>query len=115
MEFMIKHLRTDFEIYCRETGESEWQQLRISRLKIHWSMMRKIFKVGIPAALQMAVTAFSNVFVQSYINYFGNDCMSGWTAYAKVDQFMFLPMQSVSIAATTFVGQNLGSNQTEQM
>ena len=89
-------------------------KLRISRLKIHWPMMRKIFKVGIPAALQMAVTAFSNVFVQSYINYFGNDCMSGWTAYAKVDQFMFLPMQSVSIAATTFVGQNLGSNQTER-
>ena len=89
-------------------------KLHISRLKIHWSMMRKIFKVGIPAALQMAVTAFSNVFVQSYINYFSSDCMSGWTAYAKVDQFMFLPMQSVSMAATTFVGQNLGSNQTER-
>ncbi len=80
-------------------------------LKIHWDMLKKIFAVGIPAALQMAITAFSNIFVQSYINYFGDDCMSGWTTYAKVDQLLFLPMQSISLASTTFVGQNLGKNQ----
>ena len=70
--------------------------------------IKLIMKVGIPAALQMAVTAFSNVFVQSYINHFGQDIMSGWTTYAKLDQFMFLPMQSISLAASTFMGQNLG-------
>ena len=36
--------------------------------------------------------------------------MSGWTAYSKVDQLLFLPMQSLSLASTTFVGQNLGKN-----
>ncbi|MCD8143739.1 MAG: hypothetical protein LUD79_00110 [Oscillospiraceae bacterium] len=71
----------------------------------------KVLIVGIPSSVQMAVTSFSNVFVQSYINHFGADCMSGWTAYAKVDQLMFLPMQSVALSATTFVGQNLGSGQ----
>lgn len=85
-----------------------------SRLRMHRAMLGKIFAVGIPAALQMAVTAFSNVFVQSYINYFGADCMSGWTAYAKVDQLLFLPMQSIALASTTFVGQNLGRNLTDR-
>ncbi len=85
-------------------------QLRIRSLKIHGQLLKKIFKVGIPAALQMAITSFSNVFVQSYINFFGDNCMSGWTTYAKVDQLLFLPMQSISLAATTFVGQNLGKN-----
>ena len=85
-----------------------------ARLRIHFDMLRKIFFVGIPAALQMAVTAFSNVFVQSYINYFGADCMSGWTAYAKIDQLLFLPMQSIALASTTFVGQNLGRGQTDR-
>ena len=83
-------------------------------LRIHWDMLKKIFSVGIPAALQMAITAFSNIFVQSYINYFQEDCMAGWTTYAKVDQLLFLPMQSISLAATTFVGQNLGRNQPER-
>ena len=88
--------------------------LDIRKLKIHFPMLRKIFKVGIPAALQMAITAFSNIFVQSYINFFGENCMSGWTTYAKVDQLLFLPMQSISLASTTFMGQNLGKNQVQR-
>ena len=89
-------------------------KLRIRDLKIHWLMLKKIFRVGIPAAIQMAITAFSNIFVQSYINYFGDNCMSGWTAYAKVDQLLFLPMQSIALASTTFVGQNLGNNMVDR-
>lgn len=77
-------------------------------LRLHFDMLGKIVRVGIPAALQMAVTSFSNVFVQSYINYFGADCMSGWTAYGKIDTLLMLPMQSLALASTTFVGQNLG-------
>lgn len=89
-------------------------QLKISKLRIHFDMLKKVLSVGIPTALQMAITAFSNVFVQSYINYFGKNFMSGWTAYTKIDQLMFLPMQSISLAGTTFVGQNLGANQPER-
>ena len=84
------------------------------KLKIHWDMLKKIFRVGIPAAIQMAITSFSNIFVQSYINFFGDNCMSGWTTYAKVDQLLFLPMQSIALASTTFVGQNLGCNQVDR-
>lgn len=69
----------------------------------------KIIRVGIPAALQMAITAFSNVFIQSYINYFGKEVMAGYTAYNKIDALLFMPMQSLALSATTFVGQNLGA------
>ncbi len=86
-------------------------RLTLRDLKIHLDMLKRILYVGIPAALQMAITSFSNIFVQSYINFFGADCMSGWTTYAKVDQLLLLPMQSISLASTTFVGQNLGKNQ----
>ena len=89
-------------------------RLKLRDLKIHWDMLKKIIKVGIPAAIQMAITAFSNIFVQSYINFFGEDCMSGWTTYAKVDQLLFLPMQSIALASTTFVGQNLGKGQVDR-
>ena len=81
------------------------------QVRFDGDMLKKIVRVGIPAALQMAVTAFSNVFVQSYINHFEAKCMSGWTAYTKIDALIFLPMQSLGLAATTFVGQNLGVGQ----
>ena len=83
-------------------------KLSLRKLRVHWDMLKKIVAVGIPAALQMAITAFSNVFVQGYINYFGADCMSGWTVYTKIDQLVILPVQSLALASTTFVGQNLG-------
>ena len=89
-------------------------KVSLKDLRVSWEMLGKIVKVGIPAALQMAITSFSNFFVQSYINYFGADCMSGWTAYSKIDQLVILPVQSVSLASTTFVGQNLGKMQAER-
>lgn len=89
-------------------------KLSLRKLRIHWDMLKKIVAVGIPAALQMAITAFSNVFVQGYINHFGADCMSGWTAYTKIDQLVILPVQSLSLASTTFVGQNLGVGNVER-
>ena len=89
-------------------------KLSLRKLRFHYSALRKVFRVGIPAALQMTITSFSNVFVQSYINYFGDACMGGWTAYGKLDQLMFLPMQSLALASTTFVGQNLGTGNVER-
>lgn len=88
--------------------------LDLRKLRCHLDMLRQIVQVGIPAALQMALTSFSNVFIQSYINQFGADCMSGWTAYTKVDQFVILPVQSIALASTTFVGQNLGDGKVER-
>ena len=86
-------------------------------LCLRWDILKKVFRVGIPAALQMTVTSFSNTFVLSYITHFDAGlavpCVtSGWTAYLKIDQVLFLPMQSTALAATTFVGQNLGAGQT---
>lgn len=86
----------------------------LKELRLNFEVLGKIIGIGIPAALQMALTAFSNVFVQSYINYFGPDCMSGWTAYMKIDQLALLPMQSLALAATTFVGQNVGKNDVDR-
>ena len=77
-------------------------------------IFKKIVRVGIPAALQMAITAFSNVFIQSYINHFGKECMAGYTAYAKIDAILFMPMQSLALSATTFVGQNLGAEKPQR-
>ncbi len=89
-------------------------KLSFKELKLSLAMLGKIVKIGLPAALQMMITSFSNVFVQSYINYFGEDFMSGWTAYSKIDQLLLLPMQSIALASTTFVGQNLGKDHVKR-
>lgn len=83
-------------------------------LKIDFPTLSEIFAVGLPAGIQSIITAFSNVFVQSYVNFFGSSCMAGWSSYNKLDQFVMLPMQSMSMAATTFVSQNIGAKQEKR-
>ena len=93
-------------ILTKETNAYKlvWKDLRIDK-----ATTLSILRIGFPAGLQMAVTSFSNVFVQSYINHFGSSCMAGWTTYGKLDKFCLLPIQSVGLSVTTFVGQNLGA------
>lgn len=77
-------------------------------------ILKQILMIGLPSGLQQSITAFSNAYVQSYINYFGSSCMAGWSCYTKIDQFVMLPMQSIGQAATTFVGQNLGARDVKR-
>ena len=86
-----------------------WHDLRLDR-----PTFRRILGVGLPSAIQSTITGFSNVFVQSYVNVFGSACMAGWSCYNKLDQFIYLPMQSLANSATTFVSQNIGARQEER-
>ena len=89
-------------------------KLEFKSLRIYKDLLQKIIKIGLPTAIRLGVTAFSNVFVQSYINYFGKAVMGGWTAYSKIDQLILIPFQSLSVASTTFVGQNLGKGDVKR-
>lgn len=86
-----------------------WKDICIDK-----SMFKQILLIGFPTGLQQSITSFSNVYVQSYINGFGSACMAGWSCYAKIDQFIFLPLQSLSQAATTFVSQNVGAKNVKR-
>ena len=88
--------------------------IRWAHLKLDFAMLRRILAIGLPSGVQQAVTSFSNVFVQSYVNYFGSACMAGWSSYNKLDSFVLIPMQSIALANTTFVGQNYGADNLER-
>ncbi|MCR5296857.1 MAG: MATE family efflux transporter [Clostridiales bacterium] len=92
----------------REKGNYgiRWRRVRIDR-----NSLRQMLRIGLPSSIQSAITAFSNVFVQSYINYFGSACMAGYGVYGKIDAFALIPVQSISMSSTTFVGQNWGAGQ----
>lgn len=91
-------------VRTEEIYHLSWKDLRLDG-----QILKQIFAVGLPAGIQSVITAFSNVFVQGYINYFGSGCMAGWGCYNKLDQFIMLPMSSMAMAATTFVSQNMGA------
>jgi len=90
-------------------------RLDIKHLHIDRKILRKIMYIGWPTSLQMGLTSLSNVFVQGYINRFDSVCMAGWSAYAKLDSFAGLPMNSLGVAVTTFTGQNYGAAKMDRV
>ena len=92
----------------------ESYQLRLSSIRFDLPMLERIIRIGLPSGVQNSIIAFANVVVQSYINAFGEMAMAEYGAYTKIEGFAFLPINSFTMAMTTFVGQNLGAGQTER-
>ena len=90
-------------------------KLYIKDLKINKETAVKIIKIGLPTAIQNMVISFSNVLVQSSVNAYGATAMAGYAADLKIDGFNILPVLSISMAVTTFTGQNVGANRLDRV
>ena len=89
-------------------------RLYLREIRFRWEYLWQIIRIGLPSGVQNSIIAFANVIVQSDINSFGDMAMAGYGAYTKVEGFGFLPINSFTMALTTFVGQNLGARQYER-
>ena len=94
---------------------NEVHSLRWREMKIDPKILRRVIAVGFPAGFQLAVTSFSNVFVQAYINAYGAASTAGWGIYSRIDAFVILPTQSMGMSVTTFVGQNAGARRPDRI
>lgn len=112
---IIAQFISGLAIFVRLFRSKECFSLTWHEMKIDGKILRRIIAIGFPAGFQMAVTSFSNVFVQAYINSFGAASTSGWGIYSRVDAFIVLPTQSMTMAVTTFVGQNAGAGKPERI
>lgn len=84
-------------------------------MHINGHMLSMIIKIGLPTGIQSMVISLSNVIIQSSVNSFGSTQMAGFGAYMKVDGFNILPVLSISMAVTTFVGQNYGAGRIDRV
>lgn len=94
--------------------DSEYR-LNLRKIRIVFDVLPEILKVGIPSAVQSMIITFSNIIVQSNINSLGVDSIAAYTAYFKVENFIYLPIMAIGQAATTFTGQNTGAGKANRV
>lgn len=70
-----------------------------------WDLTR----ISVPCGLQSSMFNIANLLVQAYINSFGSVTMAGCAAYSKIDGFIYMPTSALSLALSTYVGQNIGA------
>jgi len=114
-------------------------RMSIKKLRIDKKIFVKIIRVGIPVGLHTSIISSAHIFMQRYINGFDNfDCNCSYPYYpnilehtlycltrhtphangvatlSKIDGFVYMPMMALSLALTTFVGQNVGADREDR-
>ena len=86
-------------------------RLEPRNLRMDGRSLWMILRIGLPAGLQSAVFAISNIVIQSAINSLGKVVMAASSAAYNIEVFAYDVMNSYNQACTTFVGQNYGAGQ----
>ena len=86
-------------------------RLEPRKLRMDGRSLWMILRIGLPAGLQSAVFAISNIVIQSAINSLGKVVMAASSAAYNIEVFAYDVMNSYNQACTTFVGQNYGAGQ----
>ena len=83
--------------------------LDLKKLRIQKKILGGIMKIGLPAGFSSIIFSISNVLIQSSINAFGENAMAGSGAASQLENFVYTAMNSISQAALSFTGQNIGA------
>ena len=93
----------------------EAYRLRLPMLRIYWPSLRRILYIGVPAGIQSAMYAVSNIMIQTAVNEFGTTVVAAWTAIGKFDGIYWVTSNSFGVAICTFVGQCFGAGKYDRM
>lgn len=88
--------------------------LEAKELKIDSASLKNILRIGLPAGIQSAVFAVSNIVIQSAINSLGTVVMAASSAAYNIEIITYDILNSFFQACTTFVGQNVGAGEMKR-
>lgn len=83
--------------------------------KFNKDKLGKIVRIGIPNAVHGVVISISNVFIQSALNTFPSIAVTGSSAAANIETYVYHIQSSFHQAGLTFVGQNFGAGKFDRI
>jgi putative MATE family efflux protein len=90
-------------------------RFELKSMRIHWDKLFEIVRIGVPAGFQGMLFSISNVIIQASVNDFGEIIVSGNTAAANLEQYVFFIMNGFHQAVISFVGQNYGARKNDRI
>ncbi len=79
-----------------------------------WNLLKKIIKIGVPAAAEQTIIAFGMTILMGIVSNFGAMAVAAYGIGSRILSVVMMPIQGVSMATTTMVGQNLGAQKVDR-
>ena len=92
-------------------------ELRLERkmFVIDMGILSSTLSYGSATALQQSIQPVCKLLIQSAVNALGVDAIAAFNAVSRVDDFAFIPEQSIAAGITTYIAQNEGAGKTERI
>ena len=84
-------------------------------IKINFSMLGALLKLGTPMAIKSASISFSKIFVNSFLNGFGTTVSAFAGVANKLASIANLVSNSLNAAGSSMVGQNIGAGEYKRV
>ena len=88
--------------------------VRLKKLKVDFSVMWRILKIGIPASTQMLLRGFMGLVLMAIVAGFGTFAIAAYGVGVRITMLAMMPGFALGGAAAALVGQNLGANKPER-
>ena len=90
-------------------------KFRIKGFEFDRAIFKQSMAIGLPSGVQQMLVAAGMMALTRLVNGFGTDAVAAFTAAGRIDTFAVMPAMSLSIAISTFVGQNIGAGKMERV
>jgi putative MATE family efflux protein len=84
-------------------------------MRVDWSILKKVIRIGVPAGLQTIMVALAEIAVISFVNRFGSDATAAYGAVNQLVGYVQFPAISIGITASVFGAQSIGARREDKL
>lgn len=101
-------------VYVLLNGTTGTQLTDIFKIRWNWEMQKSIFGIGIPASIEQLLFTGGKLATQSFIVVMGTAAIAANYIATSVLTVFNIPGSSMSVAATTLIGQSMGRGESKE-
>lgn len=89
--------------------ENDLLHVKPWKMRFDKHIFGQILRIGLPSGMQQLFVSLGMMAIIRMVNNFGTNTIAGFTAASRLDSFAIMPGMNISLAMSTFVGQNIGA------
>ena len=110
---LTRLLGSGIGLYILFTGRKELH-LKLHHLRPNWQMIKKIIRIGLPAAAGDSGLAIAISVMTGIVSGFGTFTLAAYGVANRITSVIRMPAMGIGRATGVLVGQHLGADQPEQ-
>lgn len=78
-------------------------------------LVKQALRIGVPSSISGLQYTVGLMMIQALINTYSGDFIAGFNAGSKIDAFVFMPINSLSAAISSYAAQNMGAGRLDRV